>query len=121
MTDYQTLIGWYKDDEVYKTVCGNLVIKSTLAERINRRISEINHEMKHCTDIYLKYVDKQHELRNFIKSNNLTKKQSSKIGLRIRDNKTILRGLRVYCTQLKHEKNQLQRSHPNNMKKKTEI
>lgn len=90
----------------------------TEEEKINKRISEINFELKHVRNIYKKYTDEQLELRHIIKSEPIGFFKANKIRKQIMQHRFILNGIRTYITVLKGEKSKLSKSHPKNMKPK---
>lgn len=115
------LIGYYGGDKVCLNENGSPVIVSCLEERINKRVSEIVLELKRIKKIYDDYQKKQSILRSYVRTGDiyrLTMHKRERIMRTIRENRGILCGIQFYTKQLNHEKKEIQKIHPKNMKKK---
>jgi hypothetical protein len=90
-------------------------------EKTESRLSEISLELNHVIKVYHEYLEKQRNLRMYIKSEDFKKisiYKQERVKRTIRENRGILCGIQFYTKQLNNEKKTLQRSYSENMKKK---
>ena len=122
MDSNKKLVGYFKDNAVYFDENGVPYLVSTLEERINKRTSEIDHELNHVVKLYQDYIQKQIKTKSLLGKNavQLSEWEKRRVQKNISKNKLVLRGLAAYISQLNTEKVILQRNHPKRMKKKTE-
>lgn len=116
------LVGYFKGDAFCIDENGVPYLESTLEERINKRTSEIDHELRHVVRLYQQYIQKQISTKSLLgkKVVQLSEWEKRRVQKRIAQNKLILRGMATYISQLNAEKMIIQKNHPKNMKKKTE-
>ena len=91
-------------------------------EKMDSRVSEISLELNHVNKVYHEYMEKQRNLRAYVKSEDFKEAsiyKQKRIKRTIRENRGILCGIQFYTKQLNHEKKSLQRNYPKHMKKKT--
>lgn len=119
---YERLIGYYKDGSVVLNDDGTTYVVSDVAGKINRRVAEINRDLKRTKEIQEEYINKQMELKAFVSTDdfkNMSWFKQEKVNKKIKENRIIIRGLYSFRQQLKREKSVIQRNHPKNMKKKS--
>ena len=68
MKDYSNLIGYFNGDDVVKNENGTPVLVSNLGRRINRRVAEINRDLKRTKELQNDYINRQMELKSFVKT-----------------------------------------------------
>lgn len=122
MDSNKKLVGYFKGDAFCVDENGVPYLVSTLEERINKRTSEIDHELRHVVKLYQSYIKKQMSTKSLLgkKVVQLSEWEKRRVQKRIAQNKLILRGMAAYISQLNAEKMVIQKNHPKNMKKKTE-
>ena len=122
MDSNKKLVGYFKGDAFCIDENGVPYLVSTLEERINKRTSEIDHELRHVVRLYQQYIKKQISTKSLLgkKVVQLSEWEKRRVQKRIAQNKLILRGMAAYISQLNAEKVIIQKNHPKNMKKKTE-
>jgi hypothetical protein len=122
MDSNKKLVGYFKGDAFCIDENGVPYLVSTLEERINKRTSEIDHELRHVVRLYQQYIQKQINTKSLLgkKVVQLSDWEKKRVQKRIAQNKLILRGMATYISQLNAEKVIIQKNHPKNMKKKTE-
>lgn len=90
-------------------------------EKTESRLSEISNELNQVIKVYHEYMEKQINLRMYIKSEDFKKVsvyKQERIKRTIRENRGILCGIQFYIKQLNTEKKNLQRNYSKNLKKK---
>lgn len=119
MENNKKIIGYFQGDAFMIDENGNVIIESRLAERINRRVSEINKELNHVTKLYQFYIKKQVRVKELLgkKAVQLSELEKRHVQRTIEKNRIILRGMATYISKLKSEKSIIQKNHPKNMKK----
>ena len=122
MDSNKKLVGYFKGDAFCIDENGVPYLVSTLEERINKRTSEIDHELRHVVRLYQQYIQKQINTKSLLgkKAVQLSEWEKRRVQKHIAQNKLILRGMAAYISQLNAEKVIIQKNHPKNMKKKTE-
>ena len=91
-------------------------------KNMRSRVSEISLELNHVNKVYHEYMEKQKNLREYVKSEDfkeISVYKQERLKRKIRENRGILCGIQFYTKQLNHEKKSLQRTYAKNMKKKT--
>lgn len=120
---YERLIGFYKNGAVILNEDGTPAVVVDIAGNINRRVAEINRDLKRTKEIQGEYINKQMELREFVKTDefkNMSWFKQEKVKKKIKENRSIINGIYIFRHHLKHEKSEIQKMHPKNTKKKSE-
>lgn len=122
MDSNKKLVGYFKGDAFCIDENGVPYLESRLEERINRRVSEIDHELIHVVRLYQSYIKKQMNTKSLLgkKAVQLSEWEKRRVQKHIAQNKLIIRGMAAYISQLNAEKVVIQKNHPKNMKKKTD-
>ena len=118
--NFSNLIGYYMGNEVRVKDGVPYLVAPSEAEKINRRVSEINWELKHAGELLRNYTEIQIELRRKAREefDTLSWYRQEKLKKDIKRYRAVLNGLKNYMTVLKIEKSTLQKSYPKNMKPK---
>lgn len=118
--NFSNLIGYYMGNEVRVKDGVPYLVEPSEAEKINRRVSEINWELKHAVQLLQHYTEIQIELRRKVREefDTLGHYKQEKLKSDIRKHRAVLNGLKNHIVLLKAEKMKLQKSHPKLMKPK---